>query len=73
MAGEDATLVEKVELANDLGVGIYVSIHSNAGMRWARYGMFYNSNIKIAISLRAMFIIMWQNRLLLMIGAYRCS
>lgn len=47
MAGEDATLVEKVELANDLGVGIYVSIHSNAGDALGEgTECFYNSNIK---------------------------
>lgn len=46
MAGEDLSLVEKVDLANDLGVGIYVSIHSNAGDGLGEgTECFYNSRI----------------------------
>lgn len=47
MASEDVTLVEKVELANDLGVGMYVSIHSNAGDALGEgTECFYNPDIK---------------------------
>ena len=31
VAGEDFSLSDKIQTANELGVGIYVSIHSNAG------------------------------------------
>ncbi len=52
MASEDVTLVEKVELANDLGVGMYVSIHSNAGDGEGEgTECYYNPDIKNSQSL----------------------